>query len=402
MRSTIRSWAILLPWVTMSLCVPALAGCAIQPGPASRNDRLSAVSCLSADSCVAVGTEVILTGRVSEGWQSGTDAPMAMRWDGSRWHRLAARLPSGANGGTLASVSCKPGGCLAVGLYSTPPDHGTFPLAEYWNDSTWAPVTLALPPGPGDSSPLSAVSCVTARQCIATGDHEGANSGLDLPLATWDGHQWSWSRQPVPAGAWDSVALNSISCVTARYCVAVGRALNYTSRTGGAISFTETWNGQGWTYAPAPLATAYAAGLSCPAASHCVAVGTGTQHAGIGQLLDGAHWAQPAMPWPPGTQSSLYGVSCAAKTCLAVGAAGPSQAPDITANQPAALAWNGATWTWLAIPGGTSGTLYGILYGVTCVTAADCLAVGSAQDGNATRNLAEFWNGTAWTISNPA
>ena len=178
--------------------------------------------------------------------------------------------------------------------------------------------------------------------------------------------------------------------------MAVGLALPHNRRS-GAITFTETWNGQGWTYAPAPLATAYAAGLSCPAASHCVAVGTGAQQAGIGQLLDGAHWAQPAMPWPSGTQSSLYGVSCAAKTCLAVGAAGPSQAPD-TSSRPAALARNGATWTWLAIPGGTSG----ILYGVTCVTAADCVAVGRARDGNATRNLAEFWNGTTWTISNPA
>jgi hypothetical protein len=125
---------------------------------------------------------------------------MAMRWDGSRWHRLAARLPSGANYGTLASVSCKPGGCMAVGAYATPPDQVTFALAEYWNDSTWAPVPLTLPPGPGNHE-LHAVSCVTARQCTATGYPEGADGTLDLPLATWDGHQWSWSRQPVPAGA---------------------------------------------------------------------------------------------------------------------------------------------------------------------------------------------------------
>jgi len=104
MRSAIRSWAV-LPWVTMSLCMLVLAGCTTQPvpAPASRNDALSSVSCLSVDSCVAVGTELTLTGRVFDGWPSGTDAPMAMRWDGSRWHRLAARLPSGANRATLAS-----------------------------------------------------------------------------------------------------------------------------------------------------------------------------------------------------------------------------------------------------------------------------------------------------------
>jgi hypothetical protein len=217
------------------------------------------------------------------------EAPMAVRWDGSRWHRLAVRLPTGAARGTLASVSCKPGGCLAVGVYFTPPNGGVFALAEYWNDSTWTPVTLAFPPGPRDQS-LGAVSCVTA--------------------------------------------------------------------------------------------------------SHCVAVGT--QYAGVptgfGQLLDGAHWAEPAMPWPRGTRSSLYGVSCAGKTCLAVGEA-ESLAANGTASQPAALTWNGATWTQQATPRGTIGTLYG----VTCVTAADCVAVGNAG----THDLSGFWNGTAWTIVNP-
>jgi hypothetical protein len=69
---------------------------------------------------------------------------------------------------------------------------------------------------------------------------------------------------------------------------------------------------------------------------------------------------------------------------------------DGTAVHPAALTWNGATWTWQPTPRGTLGTLYG----VTCVTATDCVAVGSAPSGNASRNLSEFWNGTAWTIVN--
>ena len=395
MRSAIRSWAV-LPWVTMSLCMAALAGCTPVPGPTSRNDALSAVSCLSADSCVAVGMEDTSTGPVVDGWQAGTHAPMATWWDGSRWHRTVAPLPSGGNYGTLASVSCKPGGCLAVGFYYAPPDHDPFALAEFWDDSTRAPVTLAFPPGPRYQS-LSAVSCVTARWCIATGYYHDAG-GTDRPVAaTWDGHQWSWSQPPAPAGTWDTVDLPSISCVTARYCVAVGHAVNY-SRSGGSIGFTETWNGHDWTYAPAPLATS----VSCSAAGHCVAVGMsygdGGVPAGSGQLLDGARWAEPAMPWPRGTlSSSLYGVSCAAKTCLAVGEAEPSQDPDIiTGSRPAALTWNGATWTRPAIAGSISGTLFG----VTCVTATDCVAVGSAQSGKSTHSLAGFWNGATWTIAN--
>jgi hypothetical protein len=56
------------------------------------------------------------------------------------------------------------------------------------------------------------------------------------------------------------------------------------------------------------------------------------------------------------------------------------------------------TWTRQATAKGTIGTLYGI----TCVTAVDCVAVGSARGGNSTRILSEFWNGTAWTVVNPA
>jgi hypothetical protein len=350
MRSTIKSWAVLL-WVTMSLCTSTLAGCTIITGPTTRNDTLNAVSCLSANSCVAVGSEATVTG------QTETVAPAAMRWDGSRWHALAVRLPSGAGQGALSSVSCKPGGCLAVGNYS-PAQPGSFAFAEYWNDSTWAPVPLAFPPGPQRPS-LRAVSCVTAGQCVATGNDEKPGSAASALAATWDGHEWSWSRPPVRAGVEGSNQyLASVSCVTATYCVAIGNA--YDTRTGTTVGFTEIWNGHGWTqaYTSPPTGTGQAASLSCAAASYCVVVGTqfASVPAGFGQLVDGTRWAEPAMPWPPGTRSYLYGVSCAGKTCLAVGEAEPSQVANGTATQPAALTWNGATWTRQATPRGTIGT----------------------------------------------
>jgi hypothetical protein len=391
MRATIKSWAVLLR-VTMSLCVSALAGCTVLSfnGPTLRNDTLQAVSCLSANSCVAVGTEVTVIG------QGQFPAPVAMRWDGSRWHTLAVRLPSGAVQATLSSVSCNPGGCLAVGGYAPAAGAGSFALAEYWNDSTWTPVTLAFPPGPSSPS-LRAVSCVTAGQCVAAGDYENA-SGFASPLAaTWDGHEWSWSRPPVRTGVESNPGLVSVSCVTARYCVAIGDANDH--RRGSAVGFTEIWNGHGWTqaYASVPGGTG---SLSCAAASYCLAVGTqfAAPATGFGQLLDGTHWAEQAMPWPRGTPTYLYGVSCAGKACLAVGGAGVPEAAKGIVIQPAALTWNGATWTQSPAQATASGTT-GILFGVTCVTAADCVAVGNAGGHNGTRNLSEFWNGTAWTVN---
>lgn len=182
--------------------------------------------------------------------------------------------------------------------------------------------------------------------------------------------------------------------MTARYCVAIGDV--YGSRN-GSTGFTEIWNGRGWTYASVPGKAGEAASLSCPASGYCVAAGTqdGGVPAGFGQLWDGTHWAQTAMPWPHETLSYLYGVSCAGKTCQAVGAAA-AEAADGNAGQPAALTWNGTSWIRQATAPGTVGTLFG----VTCVTAADCVAVGS-QAGGSTRSLAEFWNGTARTKVNP-
>jgi len=379
MRSAIGSRAV-LAWVAVSVCVLALAGCAAPGLPVTRSDYLSAVSCVSASSCVAVGVETVGAG------MRGTTVPVAVRWDGSRWRRLAVRLPSGAAEGMLHSVSCKPGGCLAVGEYFPASGYGDVALAEYWDDSAWAPVALAFPPGPGNQA-LAAVSCVTARWCAAAGYYNSARGG-DSPLAaTWDGHAWSRSQPPGPAGAWGGLV--GISCVTAGYCLAVGYA------TGKVIAarFTETWSGRGWAYAPEPLAASVPAGVSCRAAGHCVVVGwqvAGGPVTGASELLDGAHWTDPAMPMPvpQWNQSNLYGVSCAGKKCLAVGQ---------TEALPAALTWNGATWTSLPTPRGTRGALYG----VTCVTATDCVAVGSAPSGsNASHDLSEFWNGTAWTIVN--
>lgn len=388
MRSTFKSWAVAL-CATMSLCVTALAGCT--PFPTTHNDSLNAVSCLSADSCVAVGSDAAVTG------ETETETPAAMRWDGSQWHELDVRMPSGGVQGQLSSVSCKFGGCLAVGGYSTK-DRGFLVLAEYWSGSTWTPVPLAVPPGPLRPS-LRAVSCVTAGQCVATGSYGKLGSFTSPLAATWDGRTWSWSRPPMRTeGPPGNRVLAGVSCVTADYCVAIGDA--YDSASNSAGGFTETWDGHGWTYTSGPGGAVEASGLSCTAPGYCAAAGTqdAGDAAGYGQLLHGTHWTGPVMPWPGGIRSNLYGVSCAGKTCLAVGESEPSQAANGTATHPVALTWNGVTWTRQSTPSGTMGTLYG----VTCLTAADCIAVGSTRGGNGTTTLSESWNGKAWTVVSTA
>jgi hypothetical protein len=65
----------------------------------------------------------------------------------------------------------------------------------------------------------------------------------------------------------------------------------------------------------------------------------------------------------------------------------------------AANAANG--WTYQPVPllGGSS---QGGLEGVSCISAADCVAVGYTQSGSLDLPMAEYWNGSAWTQRVPA
>jgi len=94
---------------------------------ASRNadSGMSAVSCVSADACIAVGN-----------WfKTGAGLrPLLDVWDGTSWHRRHGPLPVPADGvlgtATLIGISCwSSTTCLAVGEYATPTGV-TVPLVE--------------------------------------------------------------------------------------------------------------------------------------------------------------------------------------------------------------------------------------------------------------------------------
>ena len=96
-----------------------------------------------------------------------------------------------------------------------------------------------------------------------------------------------------------------------------------------------------------------------------------------------------------GTAVSLLSVSCAVTTaCTAVGFQNSSGAV-----QPLAEMWNGQGWTTqrAAAPAGSAG---GILAGVSCLLAAQCIAVGeSLETGGSSVPLVEMWNGVKWTTA---
>jgi hypothetical protein len=154
--------------------------------------------------------------------------------------------------------------------------------------------------------------------------------------------------------------------------------------------------------APPPATELY--GVSCPAAKHCVAVGfnQNAELSGGGAVIDswnGKGWSSVAPKAPKGALSSeLLGVSCrSAAACVAVGLYLNHSGNAV----PLAETWTGRSWTPGA-PALVKGAVGGQLDGVSCASAKSCVAVGSYYTDSGGAALAESWNGKTWTASRPA
>jgi hypothetical protein len=147
----------------------------------------------------------------------------------------------------------------------------------------------------------------------------------------------------------------------------------------------------------------YFVGVSCPSASDCMAVGDSTKQSGheAGLLTAVGHgktWSMEPAPTPTGDAVAYFSdVSCSAPSaCLATGFGSVS-----AGDQWIAIAeyWNGTAWSVVSPPGpaGASGTA---LEGVSCNSATSCLVVGETLNSTdtASSSLAELWNGTTWVI----
>ena len=149
-------------------------------------------------------------------------------------------------------------------------------------------------------------------------------------------------------------------------------------------------------------------GSTCANAVECWTVGTtvtglGTnpdaQFTPLIEQWNGATWSLAAVPANPAVHGGFFDVTCVSiADCWAVGTVLAGQGGQPTGTL--AADWNGTAWSIVPTPNpaGASGAL---LQGVTCVTTSDCWAVGyttTATGGNESTLLVEHWNGSAWSI----
>lgn len=90
---------------------------------------LDGISCTSSTACSAVG---------AEDGTGGFRQPVVESWDGSDWLMQTAADPAGASSATLSAISCTDStSCTAVGFYND--SSGTeYPLAERWDGQSWS------------------------------------------------------------------------------------------------------------------------------------------------------------------------------------------------------------------------------------------------------------------------
>jgi len=253
---------------------------------------LDGVSCVSESSCVAVG---FVVGR------TGADAALTTQWNGSNWSVVRVAKPAGSIEAVLDAVSCtSPTACTAVG--GSENRSGVWlTLVERWSGLRWS-----VQPTPRlQHGELLGVSCGSARACTAVGVSEG---GTEL-MEHWGGGRWS----PGPSAglALSESGLNAVSCTSSTACAAVGEQVIPSI---AAWPLLASWNEDRWSMEPLrgqPLGVMYA--VSCTARTACTAVGADS----LVERTQGSRWTIARAPDPE--QSNLYGVSCTASMCFAVG-----------------------------------------------------------------------------------
>jgi hypothetical protein len=304
---------------------------------------LYGVSCPSVKNCVGVGSYLR---------SSSLTRALVEVWNGTKWSTRSAADESGSPATSLMAVSCSSAiSCMAVGNAMTPREVA-FAFSETMSGSKLTAVSTPSPTN-AQKSFLTSVSCPAANTCWAVGDYLSSTTGNAGPLSErWDGKKWTIVTAPAPAGAVGTV-LNGVSCTSATSCVAVA---DYTKKSSSAgLLASEIWNGKTWTVgtiaSPSGSTSAYLSSMSCTTSSTCTAVGeysTKTAGSVLVEGFNGSKWTAQAAPNPAGSNSAwLYGVSCvSAKSCTAVG--GDTRHTDTI--YTLAEAWNGSKWTQETTP----------------------------------------------------
>ena len=243
---------------------------------------------------------------------------------------------------------------------------------------------------------LESVSCVSAASCVAVGNAQDATQGYLTLVEHWNGRAWALVASPSAGTTSADNELDSVSCATPNSCMAVGSA--------DAVAIAEHWDGAKWSLTVLGAGGIALTGVSCYSPNGCVAVGDKGPKTLV-ETWAGSKWATVPSPnkgtasgYTPPAHDMLNAVSCvSAKSCTAVG----DYVATSGAEQTLVESWDGAKWSIAASPSPGPRSLGELdLNGVSCASPSDCVAVGD-YEGTAPgyRTLVESWDGAKWSIA---
>jgi hypothetical protein len=379
---------------------------------------LDGVFCTSRTRCWAVGGQ--------EGAGGKGIANQVLRWNGETWRKFSVPNPGGTGADSVSelfAVRCAAtADCWAVGERSG--SGALLNQALHWNGNHWTAVRTLDPGGQGSGniSELEDSTCITSADCWAVGDFgsgtEGPTEKRINQVLHWNGKKWSRLRvvNPGGTGIGHVNTLYSVRCLSANNCTAVGD-YGTTSASGVLRNQALHWNGKKWARANTPnpggtkpggMNEAFA--LGCGAADSCWGAGsygsTKSPVTNLNEILhwNGTTWTKVTTPNPDGTGTGagneLFAATCVSSAnCWAVGNYG-STTVGAGAGRNEALRWNGRKWREVKTPnpGGTATGELNELLGVRCVSSGNCWAVGILENvTNGIRDEILHWNGKKWS-----
>lgn len=361
-----------------------------KPKP-TKSEKLVSVSCVSTDFCVAVGMQNVLANNSFSA--TYIDQTLIKMWDGITWSVSQSPNIGTMVLNQLFQVSCVSRTfCKASGTYRHTSNVGisdaNYPLIVTWNGASWSLDTV---PDISLGLGLSGLSCPSISSCFAVGSTKGTRNPTVLSKGVfmqWDGMSWAIQKSPQDSLEQANYP-GAISCVSTTFCMAVGKLTTTSTSTVPAVEslLIQTWDGLNWSTAPAPNVNASEKSslnsVSCVSSTYCMAVGTSgaatatsaTQTLAL--LWDGVSWTLSQSPNTAVDRSnSLRGVVCVSVgNCLAVGSGAFGLVTSI-GNYPLMIRWDGNNWTVVASAGlgnVDSGTY---LFGQSCISIEWCMAVG--------------------------
>ena len=261
----------------------------------------------------------------------------------------------------LVAFAITASGCALSGHPGSPK------VARVLGQATGTPLAVGQP-APSGTGDLGAVSCATVRRCWAVGiagPNPAPATGATVIAATTNGGT-TWKAQAVSGGS--TPQLSGVSCPAATECMAVGS--NGASLPGSGVVITTSDAGATWTAVASPANALAVLSVTCASPNDCTAVvsdGTSTWAAHSADF--GQSWQQEGNL--PSTFQPENDLTCVAGgICLDAG-----YVPTSNSHGQGAVAVStdgGQTWALATVPSGI-----GVLQSTACPSATVCLAVGT-------------------------